>query len=1541
MAPSNYGAISDENRTRYGTDIGRIGPMLLADRYHDRTHFIFELLQNAEDALGRRGEAGGPRSVTLTLTPGRLSLSHFGRPFDEADVRGICGIAESTKDQRSIGRFGIGFKSVYTFTDRPEIHSGDEDFAVENYVLPTAAGPLAREPGETQIILPLKSEDMSAEREIAEGFHQLGPGALLFLRHIDEINWSVEGGAAGVYLRSSPESLGPNVQRVTLIGQERDQPEVDQNWLVFYHDVVSAAQEKVGRVEVAFSLVPDKNSPDRWSVHPVAASPLVVYFPTVVSTNLGVLLQGPYRTTPSRDNIPRHDPWNQSLVEQTASLLVDALRWMRDNEMLNTSALRCLPIDRAKFPEGDMFAPVFDAVRQAFLNEALLPRFDGGFVSARQARMARTQDLRELFSAEQIESLFGAQGCAWLTADITQDKVPELRKYLLQELQVPEITPDQVVVRLSKEFLEAESDEWIAQLYAFLNGQKAISGRFSTIPLVRLDDGTHVVAGDTCRAHAFLPSAIETSFPTVRRAVCATSEARSFLISLGLTEPDPVDDVVWNVLPKYEATEVDGDDKAYAADIERVLTAFKTDSKAQRDKLLTALRETPFVMVVDTGDGKDYVSKPGEVYLATDRLKALFTGVPGVLVVDDNYQCLRGEAIRELLEACGALRCPRPVLVNSLTCDQRRDLRRQTGYEETSGQNDVVTDWELAGVEALLTLLPTLTQEQRGERARLLWDALGDLEERRGRGVFDGTYSWTHYGQRKAPPFPAAFLRRLNNTAWVPDASGDLVLPTLVTFESLGWRANPFLQSKIAFKPPIIDQLAREAGIEPAALDLLRKLGITSVADLARVGISIKVAAQDEADPDDSADTGTDMQAADDETEDGAPEKQAAHFESPGEAEPHEEQADGGADKQEDVESKKVDGTAAGDLGPAESSKLGNFSEPESSAVSSQERDDAEDKEEARGSGHVANVTRETRSTNHDERRTNRAARRGRRNLTGQAGLDEQATRLGRRVSSFFDGSPEVDDEETNTATGTSWRSRLVCLEVAAGGLQLEIGPLDGLPSFVKKLRVVGSENWDAFVLAANARLRQTSVSIRPGTGPWRWEAVGFEDEQDLGLDRLAFDALEVTAPTVFRVDADGLGQYVKSTTLALGQTYRLLLPPKMGDDLKTELDAGWRVWSLDLAEQQPSPTTLEVLKSLNLCVGEAWPRLEWALTSASAWRTTARGERYPAFDVGTELLVNLSGISIDESDPAMLFLHGPSGTERLPVSASGLVSLGAPSAGRWACRLLHSRTSVQPATLVFEVTKKASTHVCATWSVSMPRGLGSIEATAPPGWPITVRWGGLAAHEETIATLYGNDDRTVSFESIRPHLEDRAARAPVADIVVDFRELGRRLIPHDGRASLEQVREQLLALWQQRSGLIQSRQGMWLQLMPAWFEPTTTRLGYGVETLAMPTDVDAPHDLAAWLLTVDERLMGSITRAPSRVLVLTTNVDGVLCDLRAWIDSACAVAKVRDAVVTDGTRWTTHRKGDRQLKRREWNLDRNIDAGSLDDMLNDLTEGL
>lgn len=236
-------------------------------------------------------------------------------------------------------------------------------------------------------------------------------------------------------------------------------------------------------------------------------------------------------------------------------------------------------------------------------------------------------------------------------------------------------------------------------------------------------------------------------------------------------------------------------------------------------------------MTVDVGDSSRWVLKPGDVYVTTDRLKELFLGIVGVRLVDDAYSCLRGEDVRELLEACGSVRYLRPIEDSSLPWEERSKLRIQAGHAETSYQKDRITDWMLSGLEKLLETLPHLTKEQRATKAKLLWEELAHLEERRGIGVFTGEYTWTHYGSYRAT-FDAAFVRKLNASHWVPDDEGQLQRPEFILFEKLGWKSNPFLESKIQFKPPLIETLAREAGIEPGVLDLLKNLGLTSEAEL-------------------------------------------------------------------------------------------------------------------------------------------------------------------------------------------------------------------------------------------------------------------------------------------------------------------------------------------------------------------------------------------------------------------------------------------------------------------------------------------------------------------------------------------------------------------------------------------------------------------------------------------------------------------------------------------------------------------------------------
>ena len=99
-----YKKISDSNRIKYGTEAERILRIII-NQYSDRTHFIYEILQNAEDA--------GAKYIRFHLEKNQLLIFHNGRPFNERDIDGVCGIADGTKeDGTRIGHFGIGFKSV-------------------------------------------------------------------------------------------------------------------------------------------------------------------------------------------------------------------------------------------------------------------------------------------------------------------------------------------------------------------------------------------------------------------------------------------------------------------------------------------------------------------------------------------------------------------------------------------------------------------------------------------------------------------------------------------------------------------------------------------------------------------------------------------------------------------------------------------------------------------------------------------------------------------------------------------------------------------------------------------------------------------------------------------------------------------------------------------------------------------------------------------------------------------------------------------------------------------------------------------------------------------------------------------------------------------------------------------------------------------------------------------------------------------------------------------------------------------------------------
>lgn len=847
--PVDYQKIREDNRNDWSEKSISFVRDLLTRLYSDRTHFISEILQNANDALGKRGQWDGERSVSLSLDSDGLTVSHFGKPFDGNDVLGICSFGESTKleDLTSIGQFGIGFKSVYAFTDTPEIHSGDEHFLIESCVFPQGIGKRCLEPEETQIIIPFDKdlgEGESAKDAVLKGLQAMATRTLLFLREIEEIAWSVDGGPAKRH-RSIPSKMSShhalNVRQVRLVGPGDDLAGGEQ-WIVFSRPV-EKDEKPAGFVEIAFLLEHSDAGSQNLSVCSVADSKLFVFFPTELKTNLGFLMHGPYSTTPSRENINHPDSWNQYLARETAVLLVEALRELRGLGWLNAAALQTLPLKiEADFAEGGQLAPMFQAVKNALLNEPLLPAHNGGHIAGKNAKLG-TELLRGLITPEQLAELLQTKAAlGWINADVTLGNAPDLYNYLLKDdedgLGIDELDARWLIGKLTPEFMVLQTDDWVEKLY---KGLRRLGAReeLKKTPLLRLQqddphkDALHTTAvDDNGNLQVYLPKSdgSRTGFATIKAGVCKSDEALAFLKGLDLREPDPVDDVIKNILTKYDQEAVDIPDQEYQSDIKQIVKALATDSTSQHDNLVSHLRKTKFVFAVEAGTGESRFVTPREAYIPTERLRSLFEGVNGVLLVDNSRDCLRGEQIRSLLRAVGTPEYLVQIRIeSSLTEEKKREYRRQQEDTRWFGNKEAVEDYTLRDLDPLLTHMASLPSDLASERAELLWEALRDVHNRSNQ-AFYGSYRWVYYGPR-SQRFSARFVKTLKEFAWVPDKDGKLSRPSEVVFQDTGWEKDPALEAEIKFKSAVIEELAKKAGIEPGALDFMRKRGITE-ADL-------------------------------------------------------------------------------------------------------------------------------------------------------------------------------------------------------------------------------------------------------------------------------------------------------------------------------------------------------------------------------------------------------------------------------------------------------------------------------------------------------------------------------------------------------------------------------------------------------------------------------------------------------------------------------------------------------------------------------------
>lgn len=579
---------------------------IIAGLYSDPSHFIYEILQNADDA--------GASEVIFKLTPDSLSITHNGNKlFDFDDVKSITTVGSSTKkDVNSIGTFGAGFKSVFAITKTPHIHSGDFNFKITDFIVPEEIKPANIDQGATHITLPFDhpiSHD-DAYQQISKRLQALESESLLFLHNIKEVKWKTETDS-GHYL----SEISGN--KASLISQVNEEDSITEYFL-FKKDIQVAKTQL--NIAVAYLLNSDG------VIDPVHDSKLFVFFPTNERTGFKFLVHAPYKTTPSRETIPFDDDQNKIITSELSNLVAESIKLIKNNGLLNVDFLSLLPLDSKN--EHQLYRLSFQKVKNTLMINSLLPTSDNGHVNAENALLAREKELTNLLESADCSNLF--KKTAWLSTDITYDRTSALRDYLTKELEIPEITMQNFCSKITEKFIKVKPDEWVIKFYSSITNNKALyracpfypKGVLRERPIIRLEDNSHINPGnDSGDIQVYLPADGESRFKTVKRILAEDEKAVEFLKNLGLEKPDSIAEIKEFIIPKYKGGSIEFKD--YTKDFERVMVIWQQADEYRKKEIVDLLKQSQFVRSVNQ-NGKVIYQTPDKVYFPTENLSAWF-----------------------------------------------------------------------------------------------------------------------------------------------------------------------------------------------------------------------------------------------------------------------------------------------------------------------------------------------------------------------------------------------------------------------------------------------------------------------------------------------------------------------------------------------------------------------------------------------------------------------------------------------------------------------------------------------------------------------------------------------------------------------------------------------------------------------------------------------------------------------------------------------------------------------------------------------------
>lgn len=562
----------------------------VVSKYPESAHFVYELLQNADDAQAT--------SAKFILRKDGLIFVHNGtRHFNITDrkdksvklgdINAIVNIGHNAKNGvNTIGKFGVGFKSVFQYTEAPEIYDDTFKFRIDNYIVPTLLNHdfRGREDGQTLFFIPFKDKEKGYSYIKARLNSLKSP--ILFLRNLKEIKWKEDSeDSFHDYTKSERQILHDEKHNIecSLINERNNEEE--NNIYMFSRNV--SIESNTYHIYVGFYLKEDG------SLDTKTKRKVFCFFQTSVSFGMPFISHAPFLTTDNRDGLLPDSDVNQTFIEELAKLAADSMLLLRDigvendKPLLTSNLFDIIPVEYAnpQYIKGQTvrgetldISIFYKLFTQKVKSEDIIYTNSGDYLSIYDVLRSDIK-IRSIVTKEQLNLLLkdGEQPLN-ATASTLQTIVVQMRnkdfirgsfdynirEYQINVLGIQEFTNTMFAKGLTSEFMDAQSDEWVEKLYNYIK-KADVAKEFLHSPIIKTQKGEWKAPQDEDDNElVYLPlfsNDNNVNAPYDFVSMASYIKYREFFVyTLHMSQPNIIDFIRTTIVPHYhEGNKIEDD----------------------------------------------------------------------------------------------------------------------------------------------------------------------------------------------------------------------------------------------------------------------------------------------------------------------------------------------------------------------------------------------------------------------------------------------------------------------------------------------------------------------------------------------------------------------------------------------------------------------------------------------------------------------------------------------------------------------------------------------------------------------------------------------------------------------------------------------------------------------------------------------------------------------------------------------------------------------------------------------------------------------